>query len=385
VTGGVSHAFPPMKKDVRALLEPLCPELAGASRQQRAGQVRDALSGLYVAMTRARHALHMIIPAEPDKPAGGATPARLLRDALCNRIDPASATETGDVIHETGSADWMSAAPPPRERVSAAAPGGPPTGVSAPIHLRDAPRRRMLPRRRPSDHEPRHERERAAEDPSPVDVRPEPAAAGSAVDLDRLLGLEGWDREGIPATVRGSVVHAWMEAVEWLEDGLPDEALRRRLARREAPELSETQLSTLLGDTWEWLQDRLSAPAMREALTLEGAARSVAEAHLAAELVVERELPFYRREGDALVEGIIDRLVLVREEGRVVAAHVLDYKTDAVAPTDEVRLRERTELYAPQLLAYRAAVAASYRIPPEAVRLTLLFLEAGKAVAVGEG
>ena len=148
------------------------------------------------------------------------------------------------------------------------------------------------------------------------------------------------------------------------------------------PELTGTELTSLTAETWEWLQDRLAVPEIRSALTRAEVRREVAAEHPGAELRVERELPFYRRQGDALVEGIIDRLVLVIREGKPVAAHVLDYKTDAVPPGNLGRLEERTALYAPQLRAYREAVAESYRIPAGSVRLTLLFLEAGRVVDV---
>ncbi|MDT8341707.1 MAG: UvrD-helicase domain-containing protein [Longimicrobiales bacterium] len=398
-TGGVTHAFPPVKTSVRELLAPRSPELAEAWAQHRAGQVRDALSGLYVAMTRARHALHMIIPAEPE-PGAGRTPARLLRAALDDA--PGAATEPGEVRFQAGPEDWMvsapatdrvGAVPPPARGVgagSASVVGG--TDVIdpavAPIVLRRSPRSRMLPRLRPSDHDAdRTPALATGEDPPADDDSPQAAGGEGAppVALERILGLEERGAGGVPATVRGSVVHAWLESVVWLEDGLPGEEERLRRARREAPDLGEQELRALVAEAGRWLDDRLARPKVRARLTGAGVRDEARTRYPGATLHVERELPFYRRHGGALVEGVIDRLVLVTVGERVVEAHVLDYKTDAVPPGDELRLRERTALYRPQLRAYRAAVAESYRLPPSAVRATLLFLEAGVGVEVGVG
>jgi ATP-dependent exoDNAse (exonuclease V) beta subunit len=141
---------------------------------------------------------------------------------------------------------------------------------------------------------------------------------------------------------------------------------------------------------WGWLEERLAAREIQEALSRESA-RHAARALVdgvgtedagPVSLEVENELPFLHREGDALMEGVIDRLVLLRDPQGVVGAHVLDYKTDALPSGDEAALEGARERYAPQLRAYRDAVSALYGIPAERVRLTLLFLEPGRAVDV---
>jgi hypothetical protein len=370
-----------MKTVVRELFAPEVPTVAAAWEQARAAEIRDALSGLYVAMTRARYALHMIIPADPNKPSSARSPARLLRHAL--DADPESSTEEGEVRYEDGDPDWWRTAPR-KDPVGAGAVAE--DYRPAALRLAPRPHRRLLERRKPSDHE---------------------------VELDQLLGLTGLDADGMSAALRGSIVHAWMEEVRWMEDGLPDRDTRLRLARREAPEHGARAWDDGLDELWEWVEERLAAPEIREALSREGA-RASAEAWArerigtvvteAADsrggelaLEVENELPFLHREGDTLMEGIIDRLVLVRAgkpddagvegvspsgTGAVLAAHVLDYKTDFVPAGDETALRERSEHYLPQLRAYRGAVAALYGIPTDRVRCTLLFLEAGRAVDV---
>ena len=334
-TGPVTHVFPPMKQSLRRLFSHL-PELEAAYAQKRAGEVRDALSTLYVAATRARYALHMIVAADGEKGLGSTrSHARLLREALASLEEPAV---DGDVLYEGGDPDWHETAPSKREPVAM-----PPVAPEQ-IPLRTGERRRMLGRRKPSDVE-----------------------GVERVDLRQVLGLS--EDGSSAARERGSLVHAWLEELEWVEDGLPDDDRMRAIARRVAPVMDEARVT----EERAWLRERLRAPEVREAL---GRAAYTEGA------TVERELPFLRREGDALVEGVIDRLVLVREGGRLVRAEVLDYKTNRIESGDTAELAAKVEHYTPQLLAYRRAVAGIYRLPLQSVSARLVFLTPGAVRAV---
>ena len=94
-------------------------------------------------------------------------------------------------------------------------------------------------------------------------------------------------------------------------------------------------------------------------------------------LRVENEMPFVRRVGDEIQEGFIDRLVLLERDGRVVAAEILDFKTDRVEAGDETTLRERTEHYRPQIEEYCRVVVGIYGLAERDVRGTLVSLAAG--------
>lgn len=327
-TGPITRVFPYAGEGIRALF----PEIEEAFRQHRAGVMRDALSTLYVAMTRARHALHMLV--KPDGKSGvskSLSPAMIVRHAL---VGPIEAVE-GDVLYESGDPLWHRTAPHPEARpVTAAAPPGT-------VTLRDSPPRRlrMLPRRKPSGPE-----------------------AGEAVDLRERLRLDGG-----AAREHGTLVHAWCEEIEWLDDGTPDDERLLRIARRLAPTLAEADVLELAARFRGWLAKREIAAALSRAAYPAGAR-------------VERECRFVRRAGDVIVEGIMDRLVLWGGDGRVEGAEILDYKTDAVAPGDAEALTQRTALYRPQLAAYRDAVAEMYGLDPEEIGAKLLFLRAGIVV-----
>jgi ATP-dependent exoDNAse (exonuclease V) beta subunit len=95
-----------------------------------------------------------------------------------------------------------------------------------------------------------------------------------------------------------------------------------------------------------------------------------------ARLVVHRERRFAVREGDVLINGSLDRLVTWQSpDGRVLAADVIDFKTDRA--TDVGQLDERVEFYRPQVDAYRRAVERLYGLEPEQVVGRLVFLQPG--------
>ena len=341
-SGRVIKVYPATDKATRILLR----ELREPYEQARAFRLRDELSALYVAMTRARYALHMVVPADgPNGPGTIKSPARLLRDALCSDH---AALEVGGVLYHHGDRDWFrdletrdfSGATPADGR-------SPPVDQDfgafsertrpVPMKAISGPRLRNLPRRSPSGME-----------------------GGESLDLATHLRL---DLKG-QARLRGTVVHAWCEEVEWLEDGPFEEAALMARAQKEAPGLGEDRLREWLADFRDWMK----APDIREALsrdTYPSGAR------------VERELPFLHRLPDGILQGYIDRLVLLEEEGRVVAAEVLDFKTDQIDESDAQALEDRIARYRPQIDAYREAVAGRYGLEMEQVSGKLLVLRLG--------
>ena len=92
---------------------------------------------------------------------------------------------------------------------------------------------------------------------------------------------------------------------------------------------------------------------------------------------VERELPVLHRLPDGILQGYIDRLVLVEEGSRVVAAEVVDFKTDWIDESDPRALDGRMAYYRPQIDAYRAAVAGRYGLGMDKVTGKLVFLRLG--------
>ena len=108
-------------------------------------------------------------------------------------------------------------------------------------------------------------------------------------------------------------------------------------------------------------------------------AREAQEVPDGAELEVSNERVFSLvltdEEGsEYFANGSIDRLVLTLEDGAPIAAEVIDFKTDRVTAEE---VPARAEHHAPQMNAYRRAVAAMYDLAPEKVTLRLAFLTPG--------
>ena len=218
-TGPYTRVFPYAPSGIR----PLFPEIEEAYRQHRAAVLRDGLSALYVAMTRARHELHIILkPDGKSGPGTAMTPARIVREALA----PGAPAHPDDVLFESGDPGWKKAKAQAKaegvvERGESVVEGEvvgegevvrgiAAPGRSAPL-LRAQPRRlRLLPHRAPSG-----------------------LGRGTRVDLAERLRIDT-----APSLERGSVIHAWCERIEWLDDARPAAVSRKRRRCGETPNAS---------------------------------------------------------------------------------------------------------------------------------------------------
>lgn len=319
------------------------PEVSAAQTQASAAELRDALSLLYVALTRARHALHLILPTAKGD---GRSPAWLLRNAL-GLADPGSDPE---VIADRGDPEWFRSVEAEAEKKTKAAP---PTRAAA---ARDSQAPLLIPPARGPG------RNLARRSPSSLE-------GGDPVHLPFLLRLDTR-----PALDRGEVVHRWCEDIRWMEDGLPEDGALAALAREVAPRMPAADVARLTAEFRRWM----AAEPIRTALS-----RSAYPTGAGVTVRVEHERPFLRRKGDEIQEGFIDRLVLVEQGGRVTGAHVLDFKTDALEAGDPAAIEERTKHYRPQIDAYREVMREQYGLERSAVTGTLLFLAAGRVVRTG--
>src|SRR5690606_2763536 len=111
-------------------------------------------------------------------------------------------------------------------------------------------------------------------------------------------------------------------------------------------------------------------------------ARILSRAGWPAGATVQAEVPFLIRDGNTIIEGFIDRLVLVRTGDAVTAAAVIDFKTDAIEPGNRRIIQARTEHYRPQIDAYRRAVARMYGLDLAAVQGHLVFLAPAAVVPI---
>jgi ATP-dependent exoDNAse (exonuclease V) beta subunit len=324
---------------------------------------------LYVAMTRARHRLDLLVQPAGARGAPKRSFATLVRHALGEPGAPGARDDDDGRPAPDGPVElWRQP-----DTVAAWSPPARPLDPDAwrpahvPLELASGPPRR------------------------PVRAAPSTLAGGRAVRAADLLRAE----PGL-ARARGSVIHRWMAEIGWLEDF--DAAARRdellALGVREARALGVDP-----GSVPAWLDELvgwLRRPVTRA--QLERAACPLAGPGV--EIDVWRERRFAvclpatpgpapsaagapdRADAAApkhLLAGSFDRVVLARREDRPVAALVVDFKTDALAAGDEGALASQVEHHRPQMQAYRRALAALTGLQPDDVGCRLLFLAADRA------
>ncbi len=323
----------------------------------------ESLCLLYVALTRARRDLEIIIAPSAKLAGDTSTLAGVLRGALA--ADQSAVP--GATLYESAADDRRASRRQPDvlEPVASGQNGKEDGAGELPqpeietLEIRLAPspglRRRGLERRSPSKLE-----------------------GGQKVDLSRRLQVET-----SAALTAGTLIHKWLEQIQWLEDGQPDDATLTELAAPVTPHEDEVLVAI------KRFRALLARPVVAEALSF-AKCRKVSPLDFAPDVAAElaaglkshaiepelhREHRFAMRLDDAIVQGSFDRLLLFRRSDSVLAADILDFKTDAVA--DPAAIAERIEYYHPQLAEYRRAAAALFHLPPERIAARLLFVEPG--------
>ncbi|MEX0655572.1 MAG: UvrD-helicase domain-containing protein [Phycisphaeraceae bacterium] len=316
---------------------------------QRAAERAEDLCNLYVAMTRAKHALHMIV--KPNRPKQDGSPrslglcfAAIVRDTLAMEDDDYAGEQ---VLYEAGDADWAVKARRPDASESDEDPLSPETPSPGPSQGKGSELKLRLAA-------PPAGSRRAW-----VTVSPSSLEHGGQVRGSELLNLEAGQ-----ARLRGTLMHAWFESVGFVEDGMPDEAALRATAQRVTPGASEA-----------WLAEQMRG---FEAMVAKPAVRAVLERDGADDLWRERS--FAVVEEGRMMRGQFDRVAVWRDAaGRAERAMLVDFKTDRA---DAARVRELVEVYRPQVEAYRRAIGRLLRLEATAVAARLAFVDAGEVVAV---
>ena len=295
----------------------LSPQLTQAYDQERTRCRYEDLCVLYVALTRARNAVHMIIRPKPQRKTQRLY-ADLLRAALAPDVE---LTEAGDqLLFEAGSRDWFE--PEEDEPASTTSTDVPPLR----IRLSSPPKggaRRAWPSTSPS------------------------AAQGDG----SVLGADLLRSSGAAARNRGLAFHDWFECVGFAdeEDGVPsDERLRQRVRC--------LALSPSDGTINQWIDQ------FREALR-SASLQSMLRRNGARELW--RERAFALREDGQLLRGRFDRVAIWEDR-----ALLIDFKTDVAGARTQDHYRSQVE-------SYRRALCALLGLPATAVDARLVFVATG--------
>ncbi len=297
--------------------------LSGVLKEHEAGQWRERLAQLYVAVTRARRANYLLLPPPPEKESSLTFPRIVRHMLVCEDGKAQSATDSpaqlqaGDqaceILDCEGDLDWwrtetlqVSAEPAPETDLFAAAAPAP-----------------------------------ALPSPAPRRVRARASASRYAAH-----------REGRRF---GSLVHALFSCVEWSGPG--------------AIEAVEQFFHRTLPQPDEW--QRAALETVRRCLQDAEIAHRLARP--APEAVLWRERPFEAVIGGEWISGVFDRVTIAG--GRVL---LLEFKTDHLKdePGD---LAAATQRHARQTTLYRSALEKLTGLPVEAV---LVFTGALRCCAV---
>ena len=199
------------------------------------------------------------------------------------------------------------------------------------------------------------------------------AASPSAVSASKSSGHP--DGDEVPAgRAYGIAVHALFESIQFIEDVSEDRALFRSILRRVASDRSENWREAVLEDFHAMIaNDQIRSLLSRHPhlmVTGEGV-----------ESRAERELSWLRRTPDGRIqEGVLDRLVVSTQAGVPRQALLIDWKTDRIAPGDEIM---HAESYRPQLEAYREAASQLTDLAPSQVVAVLVYVRNGVIVPLG--
>jgi len=312
-----------------------------------AKSVSESLCVLYVAMTRAVHALHMIVtPSRKTEKSLPKTYAGLLRAALTDGT-PAHAETT---LFECGDREWYR-----RHRAEQTTHDSEAVAKTA---LELGTESQPITVRLAASTSRRH---RGLELTSPTKL-----VGSGRVRVADILST----KKNTTALRRGTLMHAWFEQVTWLEEGTPSEATLRQVAGS----LSCGPLN--LEEQFEQFQSMLHRPTVAD-LLCRGHYQKKWPASDRWE--VHNERPFAIRQGNTVVQGMIDRLVLIYDAEKLIAADIIDFKTDTIKENDPAALADKVKHYRPQMEAYRAAVArmTGLKNSPQQISARLLFVSPG--------
>ncbi|MEY5032929.1 MAG: ATP-dependent helicase/nuclease subunit, partial [Planctomycetota bacterium] len=353
------------------------PELAIFERDERRRGLLDDLSTLYVALTRARQGVHLVM--KPKQGGKLPTAAKLIVRA----IDRATEAQVGDALagaplfapalahaepnaeqpfwsHDFGVIETTVAErgrlPGSHQADEPDSSGAVGTAVNQPVtQPAIQPVIRVVPR-----HGTR-------------------AASPSTHARESLWPFDPF--ENTDTALRGVLVHECFRVVDSgaaLESASVRESILGRAARRAAVEKGEPVPVEVMDDVRLLLARVAQGPLALELRSGEGPDGTTIEVRTELPFVVASEnLASDGSRGDgSLMHGRIDRLELVKRGGRIVGAVIIDFKTGAVDSTGD-QLERKQRDYFEQLEGYARAVSSMYGVPAGAIELKLLFVDRG--------
>ena len=343
----VSQISRQCRKEIRAILPP---ELQSLFDQATYDDVTGELCLIYVAITRAVHALHMVV--QPGNPKVN-TSSRLITNAVAKEAKLDATVE----VFCRGDADWHLQAEPADEATTTSRQ----VLLEQPIQWQPAEtvRPESLTIRTPTSR--KHKSSLWEANQVSADADKTTVAASSLLNLNNL-----------EAAARGAMIHKWFQQITWLDQSLlqRDQWLSSVLSIAPGTLEHEQELQNF--------EKILLQPAIRDSLSksfyIPPTDLNFADPIQPDEADVFTEYPFVYRVDNEFVSGIIDRLVLLKSAGRVVAADIIDFKTDVLDPENQAAVTTQVDLYRHQVGEYRNAVCRLYGLEHKRVATRLFFV-----------
>ena len=334
-------------EDKRALLPKDFQQVFDDDRQQ---SVREAMCVLYVMLTRAVHAIHILVShgAKPDHKSPAGVLVSTLTDG--NRVE--------GKLYERGDPKWY-------EGESAVAAETPDPHQLATFYLPDKVQLK-----------PASVSKQVTSQRGLPKILPSLVSEGDQVDLSQAF--QSWGN--LASQERGRILHGCFEKLIWADENLPTADQLESFLRSLAP---------TVGDFQPYIDDfygLLDKPKIKNLFSRRGYETTymglamVDDEQVAIEpnrVEVRTERRFAVATEAGFLQGVIDRMVLIYRGDQLIGADIIDLKTEHF---NSSKLHDHINRHRPQLQAYRTAAATFLRLPVERISTRLVFIESGQIV-----
>ena len=184
----------------------------------------------------------------------------------------------------------------------------------------------------------------------------------------------------------GSLIHGWLELIQWLDEGQPTDEQLLEVAQALDIQFIDVQHAK------EQFHMMLRSQGTSAMLTRQGFREAAPQAwptNLRSQMAkgqhsleVRNEQSIAALQQGKLISGFVDRLVLLCNGDQILAADIVDYKTDQLRQGQTERIKQKANFYRPQLVAYRYAIASMLHLDFSNISTGLLFTDPGLVVEV---
>ena len=337
-------------EDRRALLPESFQKLFEDERQQ---SVSEAMCVLYVMLTRAVHAVHILVShgakADHKSPAG----------VLVSTLTDGDRAE--GMLHEKGDPKWyeddgddtaaVDEAADPHQLDTFYLPGK--VQLKPAVVSKQVASQRGLPK-----------------------ILPSLVSEGDQVDLSQAF--QSWGN--LASLERGRILHGCFEKLIWADENLPTADQLETFLRSLAPTVAD--FKSYIDDFY----GLLDKPKIKNLFSRRGYETTYMGLAMAdddqvaiepnrVEVRTERRFAVATEAG--FLQGVIDRMVLIYRGDQLIGADIIDLKTEHFKST---QLHDHINRHRPQLQAYRTAAATFLRLPVDRISTRLVFIDSGQIV-----